>query len=191
MSGPIPPAPTRSTLPRRSPGAAVPPLDQLLGGPEPIDADLQIRVTQARAGLRPSRSEIERWREAGGRIGLTSLTTAKGARRLEAKGELGLDELRRPMGRLEVAAAGLGDLLATLMGGRLPTAPGAVLGGLLGPRLQQSLGRRIGEGRRQAHAAAGDPHRERPHPCRTRDGARAQADAAVLRRRPPACTRPF
>src|SRR5215211_3467240 len=120
--------------------AAVPPLDQLLGGPEPIDADLQIRVTQARAGLRPSRSEIERWREAGGRIGLTSLTTAKGARRLEAKGELGLDELRRPMGRLEVAAAGLGDLLATLMGGRLPTAPGAVLGGLLGPRLQQGLG---------------------------------------------------
>src|SRR5215211_3127848 len=100
-------------------GAAVPPLDQLLGGPEPIDADLQIRVTQARAGLRPSRSEIERWREA--------------------KGELGLDELRRPMGRLEVAAAGLGDLLATLMGGRLPGAPGGVLGGLLGPRLQQSL----------------------------------------------------
>ncbi|MFL5035106.1 MAG: DUF2125 domain-containing protein [Microvirga sp.] len=121
-------------------GAAVPPLDQLLGGPEPIDADLQIRVTQARAGLRPSRSEIERWREAGGRIGLTSLTTAKGARRLEAKGELGLDELRRPMGRLEVAAAGLGDLLGTLMGGRLPGAPGGVLGGLLGPRLQQNLG---------------------------------------------------
>ena len=90
-------------------GAAVPPLDQLLGGPEPIEADLQIRVTQARAGLRPSRSEIERWREAGGRIGLTSLTTAKGARRLEAKGELGLDELRRPIGRLEVAAAGLSN----------------------------------------------------------------------------------
>ena len=48
--------------------------------------------------------------------------------------------LRRPMGRLEVAAAGLGDLLATLMRGRLPAAPGAVLGGLLGPRLQQGLG---------------------------------------------------
>jgi hypothetical protein len=120
--------------------AAAPPLDQLLGGPEPIDADLQIRITQARAGLRPSRTELERWREAGGRIGLTSLTAAKGTRRVEAKGELGLDDLRRPMGRLEVAAAGLGDLLATLMGGRLPAGPGAMLGGLLGPRLQQGLG---------------------------------------------------
>ncbi|HEX8166523.1 MAG TPA: DUF2125 domain-containing protein [Beijerinckiaceae bacterium] len=121
-------------------GAAVPALDGLLGGTEPLDADLEARVTQARPLPRPSRQDVERWREAGGRIGLDRLTLAKGERRLEARGELALDELRRPAGRLDVAVLGLSDLLPALMTGRLPGAGGALgsaagaLGGFMGGR---------------------------------------------------------
>lgn len=121
-------------------GAAVPALDLLVGGAEPLDAELQARITQARPLPRPSRQDVERWREAGGRVGLTSLAMAKGPRRLEAKGELGIDELRRPAGRLDVAAAGLSDLLAALTGGRLPGAASGVLGGTAGSVLGGLLG---------------------------------------------------
>jgi hypothetical protein len=117
-------------------GASVPILDPILGGTEPLDAELQLVATQARIGaLR--RDEIERWREAGGRILVNALSLAKGPRRLEAKGELALDDLRRPTGRVDVAAAGLRDLLATITGGRMPGAAGGVLGSLLQPRNRQ------------------------------------------------------
>ena len=118
-------------------GASAPALDPLFGGgSEPIDAELQAVVTQARIGA-VRRDEIERWREAGGRLILTALAIAKGPRRLEAKGEFALDDLRRPTGRVDVAAAGLGDLLATITGTRLPGAAGGVLGSLLQPRNRQ------------------------------------------------------
>jgi hypothetical protein len=118
-------------------GASVPVLDPLFGGGgEPLDAALQAVATQARIGA-PRREEIERWREAGGRIILTALNVAKGPRRLEAKGEFALDDQRRPTGRVDIAAAGLGDLLTTITGGRVPGAAGGVLGGLLQPRPRQ------------------------------------------------------
>lgn len=121
-------------------GAAVPALDPLLGGPEPLDADLQATVTQARFGpVRGPRHALESWREAGGRLLVTRLDLAKGPRRLDARGELALDGERRPMGRLDIAAAGMGDLLAALTGGRKPggaggTVAAGVLGNLLQPR---------------------------------------------------------
>ena len=80
-------------------GGAAPGLDPLLGGgAEPIEAALEATVTQARITA-PRREEIERWREAGGRLLLTRLDLAKGPRRLEAKGELSLDDQRRPAGQ--------------------------------------------------------------------------------------------
>jgi hypothetical protein len=120
-------------------GALAPALDPILGGTEPIDAELQATVTQARITA-PRREEIERWREAGGRILVNALKVSKGPRRLEAKGELGLDDLRRPTGRIDLTAAGLGDLLAAITGGRLPGATGGVLGSLLQPRSRQAQG---------------------------------------------------
>jgi len=117
-------------------GALVPALDPILGGTEPLDAELQTTVTQARVAA-PRREEIERWRESGGRILVNALKVAKGPRRLEARGELAIDELRRPTGRIDVAAAGLRDLLAAITGGRLPGAAGGVLGSLLQPRSRQ------------------------------------------------------
>jgi hypothetical protein len=118
-------------------GGSIPALDPILGaGSEPIEAQFQAVVTQARVGA-PRREEVERWREAGGRVLLNRLTLAKGPRRLEAKGELALDDARRPTGRVDVAAAGLGDLLATITGGRVPGPTGGVLGNLLQPRPRQ------------------------------------------------------
>ena len=116
--------------------AAIPLLDGVLGGPEPIDAELRLAVTQAREpGARTPADELERWRAAGGRVEIAALSLAKGTRRLEAKGELMLDELHRPAGRLDVAAAGLSDLLATLTGGRIGGAGGGLLGGIAGSLL--------------------------------------------------------
>lgn len=107
---------------------AAPLLDEWIGGTEPADIDLETTVTQAGAiaGL-PFFEKVERWRQAGGIIDLTRLALRKGARRLEARGELALDDLHRPRGRLEVAASGLEGLLGAAAGGRAGTAA-AILG---------------------------------------------------------------
>lgn len=133
----LPPAESAFDLATSLSGAAVPMLDRLLGGPEPLDSDLQLTLTQTRLpAVRGPRDALESWREAGGRLLVTRLDLAKGPRRLEAKGELTLDGERRPAGRVELAAAGMGDLLAALTGGRLGGGPGGNAGGLLGGLLQ-------------------------------------------------------
>jgi hypothetical protein len=127
--------------------AAIPLLDGFIGGSEPTDGALELAVTQAREpGPRPPTEALERWRQAGGRLAIGRLSLSKGERRIEAKGELALDELRRPAGRLDVSAAGLADLLATVTGGRAGGLAGGLLGGLAGnllggiapkPRIEQ------------------------------------------------------
>jgi hypothetical protein len=110
-------------------GARVPRLDALAGGPEP--ANLQIDLTATQSGAFADGvgvGEVERWREAGGRIDLLLLSVAKGGRRLEAKGTLRLDDQHRPAGQLTLAGTGLDDLIANLTGGR----SGGLLGALLG-----------------------------------------------------------
>jgi hypothetical protein len=117
----------------RSSQALVPLLNELIGGAEPADIDLQLTVTQARdVSLRPLSAELERWRQEGGRLEIGALSVAKGPRRLEAKGEAALDALRRPAGRFEVSAAGLEGVLGAIAGSRLGGTAGAVLGSLLG-----------------------------------------------------------
>jgi hypothetical protein len=119
-------------------GAKVPALDALMGGAEPANLQIDVTATQAQGFQgRPMVDELERWREAEGRLKVMLLSLAKGPRRLEAKGELHLDEMHRPAGELAVAAAGLEGLIGTLAGGR---AGGTLLGGLLGqgPRAPQA-----------------------------------------------------
>jgi hypothetical protein len=117
--------------------AQIPLLDALIGGPEPTNLNADFTVTQT-AGFkgRPIVEELERWRNAGGTLGIEMLSAAKGPRQVEVKGELRLDEQHRPMGQLNVAAAGLDGLLGNLTGGRVG---GNLLGMLLGqgPRAQQ------------------------------------------------------
>jgi hypothetical protein len=114
--------------------ARIPPLDEFVGSAEPSDLDLRLVATQVRDPLaRPVPSEIERWREAGGRIEVPLLAVTKGARRIEAKGELGLDPEHRLQGRFDLAAAGLEELVNRILGNRLGiTIGGNLLGALTG-----------------------------------------------------------
>jgi hypothetical protein len=109
--------------------ARIPTLDALVGGQEPANIDSDLTVTQAE-GIRgrPIVEELERWRKAGGELDVLMLSLAKGAQRLQAKGELRLDEQHRPEGLLNLSAAGLEGLLGNVMGRR----NGALLGALLG-----------------------------------------------------------
>jgi hypothetical protein len=110
--------------------ARLPVMDLLVGGAEPTDIQIDLTATQAE-GFRgkPVVEELERWRAADGRLDILQLALAKGARRVQAKGDLRLDALHRPAGQLQVAAAGLDGLLANLTGGG---AAGGILGALLG-----------------------------------------------------------
>jgi hypothetical protein len=109
--------------------AKFPLLDNLVGGTELTDVDADITVSEAEGFRgRPIVQELERWREAGGKLDILMLSLAKGARRLEARGDLRLDDLHRPAGQLNVSAAGLDGLLGNVMGRR----NGALLGALLG-----------------------------------------------------------
>jgi hypothetical protein len=110
--------------------ARVPALDGLVGGAEPTDLNADVTLTQA-DGIqgRPIAQELERWREAGGRLDILMLQASKGSRRMEAKGDVRLDEEHRPAGQLTLAASGLDGLLGNLTGNR---TGGALLGALLG-----------------------------------------------------------
>jgi hypothetical protein len=111
---------------------AVPGLDVAIGGSEPADLDVDLTVTEARdAAARRPAEELERWREAGGRLEIARFALAKGARRIEGKGQFSLDEAHRPQGRADLAAAGLDGLLGTMLGARAG-ATAALLGALRG-----------------------------------------------------------
>jgi hypothetical protein len=121
------PSPARNDgaydLSLRVEGAAAPALAPVVGSDAPLDLDLQGTVTQARdAAPRPLIEELERWRRAGGQVEIERLVLAQGPRRVEAKGTLALDDLRRPAGRLEASATGLEGLVAGLLSGRGPEA---------------------------------------------------------------------
>jgi hypothetical protein len=119
----------------RSTGAVVPGLDALLGGQEPATFEAQLTVTRAAGfGSRPPAQEIESWRTSGGKIDLVLLALSKGPRRVEARGELSLDDQRRPTGRIESATANVEGLL-----GRVVNGAGGLMA-LLGPRLQAQAG---------------------------------------------------
>jgi hypothetical protein len=114
--------------------ARIPAVEAWLGNPDPVDLQADTTITQAQdVRARPLIEEFERWREAGGQVDMALLSLVQGARRLEVKGDLRLDELHRPTGRLDVAGAGLDGLLAPLSGGRA-AAGEALLGALLGSR---------------------------------------------------------
>ncbi|MCB5174389.1 MULTISPECIES: DUF2125 domain-containing protein [Microvirga] len=109
--------------------ARIPLADALVGGTEATDLESDVTVTQAEGFRgRPLAEELERWRSAGGKLDVLMLSLAKGSRRLEAKGELRLDEEHRPEGQLALSAAGLDGLLGNVMGRR----NGALLSALLG-----------------------------------------------------------
>jgi len=110
--------------------ARIPILDALIGGAEPANLNADVTVTQA-DGFKGGTivEELELWRKAGGKIDILMLAADKGARRIETKGDLRLDDQHRPAGQLTLAAAGLEGLLSNLTGGRVG---GNLIGMLLG-----------------------------------------------------------
>ncbi|MGY2047497.1 DUF2125 domain-containing protein [Methylobacterium sp. JK268] len=135
--------------------AALPQLDALVGGTDPVDIALDATVNQA-AGIRtrPLATELERWRAAGGSLDLTRLSAEKGRSRLQAQGTLALDEAHRPSGQLDVRTAGLDTVIAPLVSGHLEGRIGGVNAALIGNLVGQFLG---GGRRREAPA---DPSAE-------------------------------
>jgi hypothetical protein len=120
--------------------ALIPGLDAFVGSNAPTDLQVDLTATQVEGFRgRPVLAEVERWRQANGRVEVLRLAANNGASRLEAKGDLGLDEMHRPVGRVEAAAAGLDGLINRLTGGR---PEGGLLSALLGqaPRSGSAIG---------------------------------------------------
>ncbi|MEH3118458.1 MAG: DUF2125 domain-containing protein [Methylorubrum populi] len=134
--------------------AAVPRLDALAGSADPADVDLDATIEHA-AVLRTGTvaRELEKWRRAEGRLDVTRVSIAKGERRLQAKGEVGLDAEHRPEGRFDIRTAGLESLVGQVMGQRFGSDKGALIGNLVG----QFLG-----GLRKREGAAGEAQAAEP-----------------------------
>ena len=121
--------------------AEVPQLDALTGTEAPADLALDATLTQAtvlRTG--PVPRELERWRQAGGALDLTSLSLAKGPQRVQAKGALALDSFHRPAGQLDLRAAGVDALIGGIVGQQFGSDRGALVGQLVGGLLGLTRG---------------------------------------------------
>lgn len=86
-------------------------LDTLLGDQNPSDIEIQAVIGRADLlahGLAPV--AIEQWRQQQGKIEFPQAVLKKGVKRIEAKGQLTLDEQRRIAGRIEPAVANLDQI---------------------------------------------------------------------------------
>jgi len=132
-------------------GMRLPALDAAIGGAEAADLQTDLTVTEAQGfATGVGVPETERWREAGGQVEVLLLSLAKGDRRLEARGNLRLDEERRPQGQLALAGRGLDGLIANLTGNQRA-------GGLIGALLGQVQARQPAQPAPQAGAPAATP----------------------------------
>jgi hypothetical protein len=113
--------------------AAIPPLDVLLGSSDPLNVSLQGRLLKI-SGIdrRDWRQSLENWRLGGGTLRVDSFKIQKGAPRVEAKGDLRLDETRRLSGRLDANFVNADALLQQLGLGGGGGGAGGLLGALLG-----------------------------------------------------------
>lgn len=120
----------------RAAQASIPTLDALAGSATPTDIDVDTTIERATV-LRTGKvvNELEKWRQAGGRLDITQLSLVKGAQRVRAKGVLAFDDAHRPMGQLELRAAGLDSLIGQVMGQRFGAEKGALIGNLVGQLL--------------------------------------------------------
>jgi hypothetical protein len=114
-------------------GMAMPPLDALLGGTQPIDATLKGRLDHADpAQARSPEEAMDLWRRSGGRVDLAASRLDRGASSVSASGTLGLDEAHRPQGRLDAQFVGLGPILSRYGISGNFAAAGALLSSLFG-----------------------------------------------------------
>jgi hypothetical protein len=82
-----------------------------VGGPA-LDAHLSGRLDQGVVLLERSGSNpLEIWRKADGKLILNQMSVIRGDQNLNLTGTIGLDEQRRPAGKVDLAATGLRDVL--------------------------------------------------------------------------------
>jgi hypothetical protein len=114
--------------------AQIPELDQALNSRDAINLKLDAIILKPGAiDRRDWRKTIDNWRLNGGTMKIESLSLSKGAPRLEAKGDLRLDDQRRPEGRLDANLVNAGPLLqlfgVNVGGGGVGGLVGNLLGG--------------------------------------------------------------
>ncbi len=115
--------------------AAIPPLDEALRTTEPVNLLLDGKVLNMGAfDRRDWRATIENWRNAGGTFRVEQFRLAKGAPRIDAKGDIKLDVMRRLEGRLDADFVNAGPLLQqfgiNIGGGGAAGLIGGLLGGV-------------------------------------------------------------
>jgi len=111
-------------------GASLPELDVALKSADPVTLTIDARVLKLAAIDRKDwLATVEGWRNGGGSVSIEQFALAKGLPRVEAKGELRLDDQRRVEGRLDASFVNAGAILQQLgIGGGV----GGLVGGLLG-----------------------------------------------------------
>ncbi|MFM9973926.1 MAG: DUF2125 domain-containing protein [Beijerinckiaceae bacterium] len=123
--------------------AVVPALDALAGDTAPVDLELNARLLNLSSiDRRNWRQSLENWHQNGGAMRVEQFKLMKGAPRLEAKGDLKLDELRRVNGRLDASFVNADTLLGRFgvgIGGGGGAA--GILGALLGGNRAQNTPR--------------------------------------------------
>lgn len=151
-------------------GAMLPLLDPVLGSSDPAAFTLDATMSRARGfGARPLPLELERWRGEGGGLDVTALSLAKGERRIQARGRLGLDDAHRLTGDAQLRAAGVEALVASVMGQRFGAERGALIGNLVGGLLN-GLARPRGGAAAIEQGGGGDPGLKPLPPLRLADG---------------------
>jgi len=108
------------------------------GAPATIDTTVLITRSDALASGGNGVDRLERWRLAEGRVGLSAFAASRGPSRIEGSGELGLDDLRRPEGRLAVRLSGMEPFLKKMGIGSGSMAIEAMLRGMLAPAREEA-----------------------------------------------------
>lgn len=112
--------------------AVLPPLDRALNDTAPLDADAVATITQAEPLLGIGLpAALDRWRKAGGRVQVSTLSLTKARRQVSATGNLGLDDSRRVQGRMELTLSGMEDVLQNFGVGNRTAVLGSLLAGVL------------------------------------------------------------
>jgi hypothetical protein len=123
----------------RADALRLPALDAAVAGAAPADVEAQLRATGLVA-LAAGRGDPERaaraWREVGGRLDIQLIAVETEDAALEIAGELGLDDLYRPEGRIEASGRGLGPIAQDILGGRGGFVGDAIVAALGGPAPQ-------------------------------------------------------
>lgn len=105
-------------------------LNNAIGGHEGIALSLDATVIQALSLFdRAFPENVDAWRYLGGKLMVSSLQMSKGARQMIARGEIKLDAMNRPEGRVDLSASGIDQLISTISGNN-PQAGALVASGL-------------------------------------------------------------